>query len=321
MADNFDAFFARVLQDEGEKYEDVAGDAGGPTRCGVTIFDVARFNGIKIPSQIADVRKCAQYDKLVAMVRDLDADKAKPIYKRYYWSNVRADDLPAGLGYAIADFSTNSGEGKAASVLGSLVGVPSHVVNDAMVDAASAYPSKHDLITHFQDARRAYLLTISDPANPKYAHNVKFRKGWLDRESRVRQIALSMTDAAPSDGTTQRAPKAVDTASGTSVPANAHPLMLAARSPTVWSLATAAWASLTNGVQNVLDTVEHLFGHIDDIKSDVSAVVDPATSVLGSFKLDGSAVTGVVTAITIAALAVAIIRHVHDKMPETPAAV
>lgn len=95
-----------------------------------------------------------------------------------------------------------------------------------------------------------------------------------------------------------------------------RPLMLAAKSPTVWSLVAAGWASLTNGVQWVFGTIEHLFGSLGDIQADVSSVVDPVTSLLGSFKIDASDVAAIATTLTIAALAIAVVRHVSDKQPE-----
>ena len=37
MRENFDFFFQKALDHEGRVYEDVPGDRGGPTKCGVTL--------------------------------------------------------------------------------------------------------------------------------------------------------------------------------------------------------------------------------------------------------------------------------------------
>ena len=37
MRENFDLFFQKALDHEGRVYEDVPGDRGGPTKCGVTL--------------------------------------------------------------------------------------------------------------------------------------------------------------------------------------------------------------------------------------------------------------------------------------------
>lgn len=198
MQDNFAFFFKRVLEDEGTGYEDVPGDNGGPTKCGITIADVARFNGVRLPH-----RGAPGWDALVAKVRELDPAKAGIIYKKFYWDAVRADGLPSGLDYSVVDYAVNSGTGRAVPVLRHIVGVPgSLVVDDPLLDAIRKGDLR-DFINRYQDERRAFLEHIA-----QIPHNAKFRTGWLNREARVRKIALNLASAAPVAVATE-SPKAV----------------------------------------------------------------------------------------------------------------
>lgn len=182
MQDDFSTFFARVLKDEGTGYEDVPGDNGGPTKCGVTIADVARYNGVKCPQ-----RGYPGWADLMQKVKDLSQADAGVIYKRYYWDDCNADKLPAGLDYAVVDYAVNSGPGRAIPVLGRLVGCPGTEVSDAML-AAIANTNVVDVINKLQDERRDFLTHLADTVG----HDAKFKNGWLERVERVRKIAISM---------------------------------------------------------------------------------------------------------------------------------
>ena len=220
MQQNFEMFFSNVLRDEGNVYEDVAGDNGGPTKCGITIYDMARWCNIYLPPKISQARKHKNFRGLVDKVRALDERTAATIYKTYYWDALRADDLPWGLDYAVVDFGVNAGTGKAVEKLGALVGVPGTKMTDAMISAIKRYPSLDDLIVHYQEARKSFYLYISDPDKPEYVHNLKFRNGWLSREARVRKIALDLSRKAdPADfNPPQVAVKAIDPTDDAPVP-------------------------------------------------------------------------------------------------------
>ncbi len=218
MQSNWDLFFSRVLKDEGTTYEDDPSDSGGPTKCGITIADVARWHGLKIAydKKGKHIRGAADWDKCVQLVKALDPAKASEIYKKFYWDEVRADDLPHGVDYMVTDYAVNSGPGRAVPTLGALVGCRGGKVTDDMIQAVRKFGSYEDLIHAYQDARRAYLTVISEP--PTYAKNVKYRKGWLAREARVRKIALDLAsnNAPPTQITTL--PKAVTPALAPDLP-------------------------------------------------------------------------------------------------------
>jgi lysozyme family protein len=204
MQQNYETFFRQVLQEEGTKYEDVKGDNGGPTKCGITIFDIAEWCNIKVPGDIDKLRRASVFPDLVAKVRALDPTTAGVIYKAKYWDKVRGDDLPWGLDMAVVDYAVNSGVGKAISTLGALVDVPGKTVTDEMLAAIKNYPIA-DLINHFQDARKEFLERIAQAP-----HNRKFRNGWLAREARIRKLALDLSRNANQEVVVATAPKAID---------------------------------------------------------------------------------------------------------------
>jgi lysozyme family protein len=272
MQQNFELFFRRVLDDEGTKYENVEGDNGGPTCCGLTIFDIARWNNIRIPDKIAAVRQCAAYPDLVEKVKAITPALAETVYKRYYWDTVRADDLPAGIDYCVVDFAVNSGPGKAVPDLGSLVGVSGAIVTDQMLRAAQAYGSLPDLVNHYQDIRKAYLERLA-----QIPHDMKFRSGWLERVERVRKVALEMAKSAePLLPLPKQLPK-----TPTPLPvAPPHPVAQVAANKGIWATGVAGVTLVGNGFQHAVDGVGSLFGSIGDIKADVDSLVSPTSSVL-----------------------------------------
>lgn len=306
MANNFDLFFSRVLRDEGTAYEDVPGDNGGPTRCGLTIADIARWNGVKCPK-----RGQAGWDDLVEKVRAITPQTAAPIYKRFYWDEVRADELPSGLDYAVVDYGTNSGTLKAVKTLGGLVGVQGNKVTDEMITAIGRYGSIVDLVTHFQDSRRAYLEQISE-----IPHNMKFRKGWLDRERRVRAVAKNLAEKAQEASASVvqvTPPKAVDPSDIPSPPAPSK-VTTAATSRSVWYGIGAMLTAIANTFKDVKDYLGNL---IESVLGLLPSAVDASSSVTSALQSLASTIKAdlgwLIAGITVFCCVRFILRHVDLK--------
>ena len=85
-------------------FSDHAADPGGKTRYGITEA-VASEVGYR------------------GDMRELPLDLAKRIYMERYWRPVRADELPAGVRYAVFDAAVNSGPGQAVKWLQRAAGV------------------------------------------------------------------------------------------------------------------------------------------------------------------------------------------------------
>lgn len=65
-------------------------------------------------------------------VRQLEAHERDTIYRDQYWDKVWGDLLPAGLDYALYDFSVNSGPARAVSFVQELVGMKGAEVDGIM---------------------------------------------------------------------------------------------------------------------------------------------------------------------------------------------
>lgn len=304
MAQNFDLFFRRVIDDEGISYEDVAGDNGGPTKCGITIADVARWNGVKCPA-----RGGKGWDDLVQKVRALTPQTAGLVYKKYYWDAVRADDLAPGLDYAVVDYAVNSGVGRAVPTLGRLVGIAkAKIVDDAVLAAIGQYGHLDELINHFQDERKNFLEQIAE-----IPHNRKFRRGWLEREARVRKVALELAhQAAPAIAVAAPKAKAMEASDTASAPASV--MQVAAGSKTLWTLIMGAITTIANYFSEQLEQAWEwllwLLGVIPSISAEVKDQIDSSEQLANWLKLDWKTIS---LGVVLACLAVAFIRHLNDK--------
>lgn len=302
MANNFDLFFRRVLDDEGTSYEDVPGDNGGPTKCGITIADVARWHGVRCPP-----RGGKGWDDLVQKVRDLNPTIARDIYKKFYWDTVRADELPSGLDYAVVDYAVNSGTGRAIPTLSDLIGRKDRTMSDGLVAAARAYPDLKELISHYQDERRDFLERISQRPSQK-----KFRKGWLAREDRVRRVSLELASKVPAyDKPAPIPPKATD------VPVVPPPVSTGNTAVAVMKTAgtsRSVWALLFSGIMWVLskiqNAVDYVFGVVPEITADVEKQTGAVEAFARVLKLNWVEVTG---GLALVLMGIAIWRHTRDK--------
>jgi len=99
---NFDTAFHKLLGHEGG-FVDHPNDPGGATNWGVT-ERVARANGY------------------TGHMRDLPVEVAKAIYRKDYWTPIRAEEIPEVLRYAVFDAAVNSGNRQAIQWLQRAVG-------------------------------------------------------------------------------------------------------------------------------------------------------------------------------------------------------
>ncbi len=159
MKSNFDYCLKEVLKSEGG-YSNDPSDSGGATNFGITITDYRKY--IKKNGTPEDVK-------------NMTVDQAAVIYKKRYWDALDCDNLPSGVDYTVFDYGVLSGLGRPRKDL------------QTFKDKTGA-----DLINAINDERTAFLTTISNASNPKYAHNAKYRKGWLSRVARVRKSSLNM---------------------------------------------------------------------------------------------------------------------------------
>ena len=151
----YERALANVLVHEGYTYENVPGDPGGPTKYGITIYDVRHY--LKPGATAADVRR-------------LTLDQAKEIYRKHYWNEVGGDELPAGLDYSVFDYAVNAGMGRALPTL--------HLCRAVSEDTEAQ-------IRCVNDRRMAFQMGLP-------SHFNKFKRGWANRIRSVKTISLNM---------------------------------------------------------------------------------------------------------------------------------
>lgn len=172
-ASSYDAALARVLAHEGG-YTNDPRDPGGPTNFGITIFDYRKY--VKPNASAADVKA-------------MTVKEAKAIYRGKYWDAQRADELPAGVDYAVFDYGVNSGIGRSGKVLRRCLELSdtSSAVSDAVIAAAKAADAK-TLIVAICEERLRFLKGLRTWS--------VFGKGWGRRVAEVKKAALTMVQGS-----------------------------------------------------------------------------------------------------------------------------
>jgi lysozyme family protein len=172
MKEHFDRALTAVLKHEGG-WSDHKADPGGATNLGITIGTYRRYinrNGTK-----DDLKR-------------LTVAQAAVCYRRHYWDKVKADDLPAGIDYAVFDFAVNSGPGRAAKYLQAVLGVKQDgVIGPVTIAAARSAPAVRT-IHSLCDRRLAFLRALKTWED--------FGRGWQSRVLGVRNDALHMAEQA-----------------------------------------------------------------------------------------------------------------------------
>ena len=168
-AASYEVALTRLLRDEGG-YGNHPSDPGGPTNFGITLADARRY--WKGNATADDVRAMPQ-------------TVARKIYRERYWNALRCDELPAGVDYAVFDYSVNSGVGRAGKVLRRVLKLAdgTSIVSDDVVAAANAAHAA-DLVNAICGERLAFLKALKTfPV---------FGRGWVARVDGVRTASLAL---------------------------------------------------------------------------------------------------------------------------------
>lgn len=99
----------------GGQFHKVAGDPGGATKWGISFRFIRN-----LPVKDADANK----DGVVNWrdVFDLDEEKARTLYSRYFWEPLRCHELPPALAFALFDTAVNCGRTRTVRWLQSCAG-------------------------------------------------------------------------------------------------------------------------------------------------------------------------------------------------------
>lgn len=198
MERNFTAVMPLVLKHEGG-YVNHPKDPGGHTMKGVTL---ATFRKYKPGATVADLKAISN-------------DMLNRIYRDGYWNQIRGDQLPTGVDYAVFDFAVNSGPGRAAKYLQAAVGVKQDGVIGPDTLAAVAKQNPVKLVHALCDARLAFMRGLSTWGT--------FGKGWSSRVAGVRKKAVAM--ASEPAGVPKPVPAPVQPATPKPSPAATEPAL------------------------------------------------------------------------------------------------
>lgn len=158
MHRNYETCLRWVLAHEGG-YVNHPKDPGGATNRGVTqrVYDAWR-------------RRNRVQTQSVATISD---EEVRSIYRVQYWDQVRGDDLPDGVDYAVFDFAVNSGPSRAAKYLQRVAGVTQDGIIGNVTLAAVGRFNSDEVIRELCQDRMDFLRRLKTFGT--------FGKGWTRR--------------------------------------------------------------------------------------------------------------------------------------------
>lgn len=160
MINNYPKCLAVILKKEGGYVNDPH-DAGGETNMGIS------------------KRAFPDVD-----IKNLDVELASAIYKKYYWNQVKADELPSGLDLVVFDGAVNSGPAQSAKWLQKALGIKEDGVIGPITLVALQKVPVASVIDKVLDQRLAFLKSL-----PTWS---RFGKGWEARVEDIRKLAHVM---------------------------------------------------------------------------------------------------------------------------------
>jgi len=169
MAD-FKKYFPTLVKWEGSVFENVPGDAGGPTKYGVILSEWKAKGWDKDGDTDVDVEDL----KLIT------ANDAMFIAKTHYWDKLKADQINnQSVAEFLVDFAYNCGVGTAAKKIQEVIGVSADGAIGPVTLKAINSANQEQLFNKLKEKRRNYYLAIV----ARKPLQVKFLKGWLRRNN------------------------------------------------------------------------------------------------------------------------------------------
>lgn len=168
MKENFELCLNLMLAHEGGFVNDPR-DSGGMTNLGVTRRVWEEWLGRPVSEK---------------EMRALTPTMVAPMYKRKYWDACRANELLAGVDYAVFDVAVNSGTGRAIKLLQQSVGATPDGGFGSITMALVQKADPANLIELYCARRLEFLESLRS-----FEH---FGKGWSRRVAEVKAKALAM---------------------------------------------------------------------------------------------------------------------------------
>ena len=157
-----------ILHHEGG-YVNHPRDPGGETNLGVTKRVYEEWGGTKD-------------------MRDLTQEDVAPIYEKNYWGRAKGDHLPSGLDLAVFDWAVNSGVGRAAKKLQTMIGTEADGgIGPNTLRTLDEYIEHHGIeetLRNYKAIRQKFYESLSTFDT--------FGKGWTKRNEMTLQVCLEM---------------------------------------------------------------------------------------------------------------------------------
>lgn len=201
MSTKFDRAVEVVLKHEGG-YVDHSADPGGATNFGISLRYARTLGSQMDLDGDGDVDK----DDIVKVT----PEKAKIVYRDWFWRDVRGDELPPGLDLTVFDYAVNSGAGRAIRSLQKAAGVQADGVFGPATLRAVLAADTVELINKINDERLYFLRRLRTWPT--------FGRGWT---SRVNDVTTKSLELVGSSMTPARDVVQTDTAKATATMAGA----------------------------------------------------------------------------------------------------
>lgn len=156
-------------------------DPGGPTKYGITCFDLAEHRGQKMSSMAS----------WAPVVQAMTLPEAETIYQTKYADFIRYNDLPAGVDVEMMDYGVNSGITRPIRVVRAILGVPGPAKMDQPLLDAIRKTDPIKLINDISAERLHFMHAIR--GGSAWA---EFGGGWGARVADLKAYALHLV-AAP----------------------------------------------------------------------------------------------------------------------------
>lgn len=177
MYDNYTAFTDRLIHDYEGSYGWNTKDPGGPTKYGITCFDLAEYRHENMTSMA----------RWAPVVRAMTLAEAEQIYRIKYAIPLRFDDLPSGVDVIGFDYGVNSGIARPVLVWRRLLNKPGSDEMDLELVKAADKVDPWWLIDETCAERLRFMRAIREGNAWK-----EFGRGWQRRVDDVRAYSKQL---------------------------------------------------------------------------------------------------------------------------------
>jgi lysozyme family protein len=179
MQVNYAPFIDRMIKRYEGGYCWDKGDPGGPTKYGITCWDLAAHRGQKMNSMTA----------WAPIVRAMSLAEAETIYASKYATAVRFNEIPAGVDCVMMDYAVNSGTARAIRVANALLKLPRRAKMTEDLFAALVKVDAVWFIRSMNAERLAFMHRIRGGSAWKI-----FGHGWQARVDDLTEYALHVAE-------------------------------------------------------------------------------------------------------------------------------